>query len=165
MYFIMIGMLLVVLPSTSVSIELFLHSHDDQAVLSLVGRWWAFWAVGMRLFITGIRQVIEPQFTAKEIFGSDDPGSLPIVREVGFGNLAFGTLGVLSLFRPDWVAPAAIAGGIYYGLAGAGHIPQKNKNPKEWTAMRSTGFAPNGMKPYISSAALMCFRVAVIRPE
>jgi hypothetical protein len=87
------------------------------------------------------------------------------VREVGFGNLAFGTLGVLSLFRPDWVVPAAIAGGIHYGLAGAGHIPQKNKNPKEWTAMRSTGFAPNGMKPYISSAASMCFRVAVIRPE
>ena len=137
MYFIMIGLLLVVLPLASVCMQLFLHSQGDQAVLSLVGRWWAFWAVGVRLFIAGLRQVIEPQFTAKEIFGSDDPGSLPIVREVGFGNLAFGSLGVLSLFRPDWVVPAAIAGGIYYGLAGAGHIPQKNKNRKEWTAMLS----------------------------
>jgi hypothetical protein len=117
--------------------QLFLQSQGNQPVLSLVGRWWAFWAVGVRLFIAGLRQVIEPRFTAMEIFGSDDPGSLPIVREVGFGNLAFGSLGVLSLFRPDWVAPAAIAGGIYYGLAGAGHIPQKNKNRKERTAMLS----------------------------
>jgi uncharacterized protein DUF6790 len=133
----MIALLLVVLPAASVCIQLFLHSQGDQTVLSLVGRWWAFWAVGVRLFVAGLRQVIEPQFTAKEIFGSDDPGALPIVREVGFGNLAFGSLGVLSLFRPDWVVPAAIVGGIYYGLAGAGHIAQKNKNPKEWTAMLS----------------------------
>ncbi len=85
MYFVMIALLLVVLPSASVCIQLFLHSQSDQAVLSLVGRWWAFWAVGIRLFIAGLRQVIEPQFTAKEIFGCVDPGSLPIVREVGFG--------------------------------------------------------------------------------
>ena len=137
MYFVMIGLLLVVLPSASVCGQLFFHSQSDQAVLSLMGRWWAFWAVGIRLFIAGLRQVIEPQFTAKEIFSSDDPRSLPIVREIGFGNLAFGSLGVLSLFRPDWVLPAAIAGGIYYGLAGAGHIPQKDKNPKEWAAMLS----------------------------
>jgi hypothetical protein len=41
-----------------------------------------------------------------------------------------GALGICSVFRPEWVIPAAIVGGLYYGLAGLGHLPQKNKNAK-----------------------------------
>jgi hypothetical protein len=136
-YFVMIGSLLVILPAGSVALELLWHSHDHLSILLYVSRWWTFWAVGIRLFIAGARQVVQPKFTAVEIFGSHETASLPIVREVGFANLAVGTLGFLSMFRPDWVVPAAIVGGLYYGLAGVGHIPQKNKNPKEWTAMVS----------------------------
>jgi hypothetical protein len=133
----MIGLLLVILPAGSVALELLRHSHDRLSILLCVGRWWTFWAVGIRLFIAGATQVVQPRFTAVGIFGSHETASLPIVREVGFANLAVGTLGFLSMFRPDWVVPAAIVGGLYYGLAGVGHIPQKNKNPKEWTAMIS----------------------------
>jgi hypothetical protein len=46
-----------------------------------------------------------------------------------------------SKFHVSWVVPAAIVGGMLYGLAGLGHIPQKNKNAKEYTAMISDGFA------------------------
>ena len=107
----------------------------------LIGRWWTFWAVGIRLFTAGIRQVVQPRFTAEEIFGILDTSALPIVREIGFANLSVGTLGICSIFRPSWVIPAAIVGGLYYGFAGLGHLPQKNKNAKEFTAMTSDGFA------------------------
>ncbi|WP_371720521.1 DUF6790 family protein [Acidobacterium sp. S8] len=90
--------------------------------------------------IAGIRQVIQPRFTAEEIFGIRDRASFPIVREVGFANLSIGLLGICSLFHLGWVVPAAIAGGLYYGFAALGHIPQKSKNPKEYTAMISDGF-------------------------
>jgi hypothetical protein len=137
MYFVMVALLLVILPAGSVAAELLRHSHEHLSALSLAGRWWTFWAVGVRLLIAGVRQVVQPRFTAVEIFGAHEPASLPIVREVGFGNLAFGTAGFLSLFRPDWVVPAALVGGLYYGLAGLGHIPRKNKNALEWMAMIS----------------------------
>jgi hypothetical protein len=39
------------------------------------------------------------------------------------------------------VIPAAIVGGLYYAFAGLGHLPQKDKNAKENTAMISDGFA------------------------
>jgi hypothetical protein len=45
-----------------------------------------------------------------------------------------------SIVRPDWIVPAAIVGGLYYGLAGAGHIFHSNKNAKENVAMISDGF-------------------------
>jgi hypothetical protein len=62
---------------------------------------------------------------------------LAIVREVGFGNLAMGTLGLLSLAVPAWVVLAAIVGGLYYGLAGMGHLARKDRNVKEQVALVS----------------------------
>jgi hypothetical protein len=136
MYFLTVALLLIVLPSASVCIEVFLH-HGEISIITLMGQWWTFWAVGIRLFIAGVRQVVQPRFTAEEIFQIHDPASFPIVREVGFGNLAMGILGICCLSRSEWLVPAAIVGGLYYGFAGLGHVPQKEKNSKEWTAMAS----------------------------
>jgi hypothetical protein len=55
---------------------------------------------------------------AQSIFDIKDQGALAIVREIDFGNLAMGALRLASLIRPEWVVPAAIVGGLYYGLAG-----------------------------------------------
>lgn len=139
MYFIIVILFLLVCPLASVAIEAF-RFHETLTSLVLIGRWWTFWAVGVRLFLAGIRQVIQPRFTAEEIFGIHDPSALPIIREIGFGNLAMGALGICSIFRPDWVIPAAIVGSLYYGFAGLGHLPQKKKNAKEYTAMVSDWF-------------------------
>jgi hypothetical protein len=134
----MIGLLLAILPAGSVALELLGHSYDRLSILLCVGRWWTFWAVGIPLFLPEPgRSFSRDLFTAVEIFGSHETASLPIVREAGFANLAVGTLGILSIFRPDWVVSAAMVGGLYYGHAGVGHIRQKNKNPREWTAMIS----------------------------
>jgi hypothetical protein len=140
MYFIIVVLFLLVCPAASVVIQAAQghHSFDDPV---LIARWWTFWAVGIRLFIAGIRQVIQPRFTAEEIFRIREPNVFPLVREIGFANLSMGAIGICSLVRIGWVIPAAVAGGLYYGFAALGHITQKNKNVKEYTAMVSDVFA------------------------
>jgi hypothetical protein len=139
MYFAVVILLLFVLPLASVGVE-HIMTPSGFTTMFLVGRWFVFWAGGVRLFIAGIRQVVQPRFTAEEIFRIHDRASFPIVREVGFANLSIGLLGICSLFRVGWVVPAAIVAGLYYGLAGLGHVPSKNRNAKENMAMISDGF-------------------------
>ena len=67
---------------------------DMGAMMGLVGKWFTFWGVGARLFLAGLNQVFRPSFTAEEIFEIGDPAVLPIVREIGFANLAIGTFGL-----------------------------------------------------------------------
>jgi len=93
------------------------------------------------LLLAGIRQVSQPRFTAAEIFDLDDTKAFPMVREIGFGNLAMGTLAACTIIRPEWLVPAAIVGGLYYGLAGLGHLLRGDRNGKESVAMVSDGVA------------------------
>lgn len=136
MYLILIVLLLFLLPTGSVVVEVLL-SHGRADVMLLVGKWFVFWAVGVRLFLAGVRQVAQPQFTAKSIFEIEDSASFAIVREVGFGNLAMGALGLASLIVCGWVVPAAFVGGLYYGLAGLGHLVRGHRNFAGRTAMIS----------------------------
>jgi hypothetical protein len=136
MYLGVIVLLMLVLPLLSVAAEAPMLP-DAGALMGLIGKWFTFWGVGVRLFLAGLMQVFRPQFTAEDIFGIGDTGAQAIVREIGFGNLAIGTLGVLSLFFPDFLLPAAIAGGLYYGLAGIGHLARKDRNVKEQVALVS----------------------------
>ena len=103
----------------------------------LVGKWWVFWACGVRLFIAGVRQVAQPQFTAAEIFEVKDGAANAIVREVGCGNLAMGTLGLATLAQAGWTVPAAIVGGLYYCFAGIGHVVRGRRNLNKSTALIS----------------------------
>lgn len=140
MYFVTVIVLLFVFPVASVTVEALRSPHTVNLII-LMGRWFAFWAVGVRLFIAGARQVIQPRFTAQEIFRIDQPESFALVREIGFANLSMGLLGMCSIFRAGWIVPAALVGGLYYGLAGIGHVFQSERNAKEYMAMISDGFA------------------------
>jgi hypothetical protein len=136
MYFVSVVLLMFVLPAACVVAEaLWLRGAADPVLL--IGKWFVFWAVGVRLFLAGMRQVMQPRFTAESIFEIGDRAALGIVREVGFANLAMGSLGLLSLAMPAWIVPAAIVGGLYYGLAGAGHLARGRRNFKEQTALVS----------------------------
>jgi hypothetical protein len=139
MYFASVILLLFVLPLISITTEAVL-SHHTLGIMFLVGKWFVFGGAGVRLFLAGIRQVTQPRFTAEQIFDLHDPASFPIVRELGFANLSMGLLGICSVMHAGWVIPAAIVGGLYYGLAGIGHVFQKNRNAKENLAMVSDGF-------------------------
>jgi hypothetical protein len=151
MYFINVVLLLLVFPAGSVVAESVFSGHSP-SIISLIGKWFVFWAAGVRLFIAGVRQVIQPQFTAEEIFDIHDRGSFVIVRELGFANLSMGFLGIASILRPSWVIPAALAGGLYYGLAGLGHVFQKGRNAKENMAMVSDIFISLVLIAFVSAA-------------
>ena len=59
---------------------------------------------------------------------------------MGFANISTGILGVCSIFNGGWVMPAAIVGGLFYGLAGVGHAFKRERNLFENVAMYSDFF-------------------------
>ncbi len=135
LYLISVLLFMLVLPVTSILGEWqFYHSQPGWA---LIGKWLVFWAVGVRLFIAGIRQVTKPAFTAKEIFNISGTESLVIIKELGFANICFGLIGMLSLIKPAWCQPAAITGGLYFGLAGIQHLFKKPDSNNEVIALVS----------------------------
>jgi hypothetical protein len=135
MYFVSVLLLLLIVPAACTAAEALVRGAPD--LLWLVGKWFTFWGCGVRLFIAGIRQTMQPAFTAGEIFKLDDPAAHPLVREIGFGNLAMSALGLISLAVPGFLVPAAIGGGLYYGLAGIGHVLSTERNAKEQVALVS----------------------------
>ena len=136
MYLISVVLLLLIFPVASIIFEA-LWRGSFAELTPLVGKWFVFWPIGVRLFIAGLRQVARPSFTAEHIFQIKDAAVLPIVREIGFGNLAMGSLGLLTLLNPTFRLPAAIVGALYYGLAGWGHVSRGHLNPAGWTALVS----------------------------
>jgi hypothetical protein len=73
-------------------------SIEGALLWAVVGKWWVFWAVGVRLLSAGIRQILQPRFTSETILGIKGAEVLMVVRELGFANAAIGTVGVASLF-------------------------------------------------------------------
>ncbi len=130
----MIILLMGVLPVASIVIE---HAIANADWLFLIGRWFVFWASGLRLLIAGVRQMANPAFTARDIFEIETPGTEKIVIELGFANTAMGVLSIASIIRPDFVLPAAIVTGLYYGLAGGLHLRSPHRNARENWAMAS----------------------------
>jgi hypothetical protein len=133
-------LVMVICPALSVAGEA-AASHHAVSIFALAAKWFVFWLIGVRQLTAGVRQALQPGFTAQEIFKMQTAESHPIVREVGFGNLSMGTLGICSLYRPAWILPAALAGGLYYGLAGLMHVLRKGKNAMELTVTVSDAFA------------------------
>jgi hypothetical protein len=153
MYTLMVLGLTIAAPVLSVLIELLVSGGSGDPLL-LIGKWFVFWAVGVRLFTAGISQAAQPDFTVQNILGgaanvvpSADPvaggaeprraqpvATLQIVQELGFANISLGLLGLLTLPVPAWVVPAALVAGVFYALAAVRHVPKKNKSRKEWIA-------------------------------
>ena len=138
MYYVIVVALMFVLPLLSVAVDASIS--PGSASLLLIGRWFVFWAVGIRLLLAGIRQIIQPRYTAETILGIKGEESLLVVRELGFANAAVGAIGTGSILAPGWVTAGALAGGIFYGLAGANHAMQIHRNRLENVAMTSDLF-------------------------
>ncbi len=139
MYLAIVVLLMGILPIVSIFIEfVVLHSSGDLAFL--VGKWFVFWSVGVRLLLAGLRQIATPSFTAETIFALKDRAARPIVRELGFANLSIGLLGALALLKNDWIVPAELVGGLFYGLAGIQHLLKSDRNVAETVAMASDLF-------------------------
>jgi len=132
-YFTSVTVLTFVLPTFGFLAEHF--TNNTEFTFELFGKWFIFSAVGLRLFLAGIKQVTNPAFTAKEIFHIDSVDSFPILRELGFANICFGLIGIISLFKPEWRTVSAFASGLYYGIAGIQHALEKSPGPNEKFAM------------------------------
>lgn len=154
MYFAVIALFMLILPAGCVGLEYaVLHTSSD--LVALIGKWFAFWGVGMRLGIAGLRQAFNPAFTAQDVFEIEDPRVHPIVRELGFANLSLGLLGLLALV-PGWPLPAAIAGGLFFALAGWKHIQASERNLTRSVAMVSDLFIALVLASFV---AAMLFRL------
>ena len=134
-FLLIVLLLMVIFPILSIGIECVILSRALHLVL--VGKWFLFWAVGVRLFTAGIKQSINPAFTAEKIFHITDKSGYPVVRELGFANICMGLLGTVSLILPQFRIAAACAGGLYFGLAGFLHILKKRDSFNESVAMVS----------------------------
>jgi hypothetical protein len=134
-YLLSILLFMVLLPILCVVIQW--RVQDMPLDWPLLGKWFVFWPVGVRLFIAGLRQATKPAFTAREIFHLNSDDSFPIIKELGFANVSMGGIAILSLFFASWRIPAAAAGGLYFGLAGFLHLFKKRDSNNETIAMIS----------------------------
>lgn len=112
------------LPALSFLMEWLTGPHRTGPFL-VAGKWFIFYAVGCRLLLAGARQIANPAFTAKDIFRFEGNDSFPVIRELGFANLCFGAIGMMSLLLPHWRVVSAFGSGLYYGLAGLYHWLKK----------------------------------------
>jgi hypothetical protein len=153
MYLLTVLLLMAVLPISSIGVEHF-YFHSSVPLLLLVGKWFVFWAAGARLFLAGLRQYIQPRFTAEKIFHIKGDEALVIVRELGVANFATGVVGIASLAKPGFVLPVAIIAAIFYGIAGIRHVAEKGKSGNENIAMVSDLFVFLIFSAYIGFVAL-----------
>ena len=124
------------LPIMAAVIEMTAFNAKD-SLLGILLKWFVFSGVGVRLFSSGIKQATQPAFTAKEIFEITDKKCYPIVRELGFANICFGVVGIMSLFFPSFRYSVGIAGGLYFCLAGLMHVFRAKTSNREIFAMVS----------------------------
>ena len=133
-YLISVSIMIFVIPTIGFLTEHILQ--NTHLTFGLFAKWFIFSAVGLRLFIAGIRQSINPDFTAKEIFHIEDAKScFSVVRELGFANICFGVIGVISLFKPEWREVSAFVSGLYFALAALLHIVRKQVGTNESFAL------------------------------
>ena len=138
MYYAVVATFMFVLPLGSILVDAG-ASHAAVGAL-LACKWFVFWAMGWRLLLAGARQIAQPAYTAREILGLKSEESHLLVRELGFANVAMGLLGTASLWQPAWRVGAALAGGVFYALAGVNHALQAHRNRLENVAMLSDLF-------------------------
>jgi hypothetical protein len=126
------------LPAVSTVVER--SSAESAGTWEVAFRWFVFWGVGIRLLLAGVRQAIQPSFTAREIFRLASADAEVVVRELGFANICLGLTAAISGFVPGWRMAAALAGGLYFGIAGAMHVGKRPATPNEWIALVSDLF-------------------------
>ena len=139
MYVAIVVLLMLVLPVSSILLE-FTISGTARFDPVLVGKWFVFWAVGVRLLLAGLRQMIQPAFTARTVLGLKSEESFILVRELGFATTAIGSIAAATVFVPGWSMPMALVGAIFFGLAGANHATHEGRGKLQNLAMISDLF-------------------------
>ena len=135
MYLAVVVAFMLVLPIGSIGLSVAAAGVAPSA--ALVAKWFVIWSVGARLSLAGLRQIIQPRYTAEVILLLKHEESFVLVRELGFANLALGLTGLACVLFPAWVLAEALAGAIFYCLAGFNHLLQPHRSKLEDIAMVS----------------------------
>jgi len=141
--------ILFVLPLLSITGEIIFE--HELFTWMLIGKWFVFWATGIRLFTAGISQSSNPAFTAR-IFKMKTHESHIVIRELGFANISLGVMGILSVINDHWRILATITGCLFFGLAGIQHMFKKSENTHEMIAMIGDLFVFIILLSYLISA-------------
>jgi hypothetical protein len=64
-----------ILPVISIIINLI--NGENKSIAETIVKWVVFWGVGLRLFTCGLKQALQPSFTANGIFGVYDEKVYP----------------------------------------------------------------------------------------
>jgi len=143
--------IIVVLPLLSIVVEEIVRGNPPLSY-DMIGKWFIFYSAGIRLFTAGIRQIFNPSFTAKDIFHLEDVSGFPIVRELGFANVSFGVIGILSLVFPGWRIVSGVGSGLFYGMAALNHYLKKPAGANEVFAMVTNVFVFLLLAAYVVEA-------------
>ena len=142
MYFVIVIATTIVLPIASALIDIQANLGWDMAATSstallieYLGKWYAFWAGGVRLMLAALRQILMPEMTLKNIFEIDHPPSGHIVQELGFANFAIAVLCLASLPLYRLLPGAMLVASLFYGLAGFQHLRKTGRNAERTLAM------------------------------
>jgi predicted Na+-dependent transporter len=136
MYQATVVLLMFLLPIVGVAIDI---QEGHYPIAESVIKWFVLWAVGVRLLLAGVRQITQPAFTQR-ILGLKSDETRMLIRELGFANAALGTIAIASYFFGAWRAPAAVAGALFYLMAGVNHLLEKHRNRLQNLAMISDLF-------------------------
>ena len=89
MYIVMVTALMLVLPALSIGAEVLAGGTAFTAALVL--KWFAFWSVGLRLFLAGVRQIARPEFTAMMILGQKSADAVDFIDRTFRADAGFTT--------------------------------------------------------------------------
>ena len=125
--------LLAVFPIAAATLE----SHIDHVVLNWPTwwKWFIFWGLGIRLFFKGVKLASTPQFTGLSLSSFKNRESYLLLLELGFANMALGSMGILSVINDQWRLIAAIGGAIYFGLSDMLRVIKKPGGRHELVAL------------------------------
>ena len=131
LYILQVLLLLIVGPVVATIIDVATTGHT---ILAAATFWFVFFG-GARLFIAGVSQSLNPRFTLQNVLGQkgENPDAAYMTQELGFANIGFGVLGIVSPWL-GWAPAGALAIGIFLLLAGIRHVAKPGKHAAEWFA-------------------------------
>jgi hypothetical protein len=139
LYFTVVFLLMLAFPLGSIGAE-YAYFHGAVSLLPLMGKWFVFWSVGIRLFLAGVRQFFQPRFTAEQIFDITSDDALPLGRELGVANFATGVVGMASLGMPVSCCRSLFPPGYFMALRAFFILPRATEPEMRilrWSAISS----------------------------
>ena len=108
------ALLLTALPVLSVAYEY----HFAQAALTgaLIGKWFAFWAIGVRLMLAGCTQLASRRSKSRDVFAAREDSKI-VKKATGVADIVLAAMGFLCFEIGEASLLATITLGIYMGLA------------------------------------------------